>query len=162
MVLAVLHVCTCAIMWKLSTLPATSTPWPVLQLLFVNSMRRAFWFKLMNRSHCNRSLPKRNHRNTNFSIICTPDKECAQFQEAHTATGEFDNKKNNSEEVNLKPHSFDGEDLISWVLVAHGINRLTTAAYLLGNALVFVLYLFPLLFRIFEHSSFIEYVVDND
>ena len=51
-------------------------------------------------------------------------------------------------------------NLNTWEAVAHGLNRITTVLYLLGNAIVFALYLCPLLYRIIVHSAVNGYVID--
>ena len=52
------------------------------------------------------------------------------------------------------------ENMNSWEAVAHGLNHITTILYLLGNAIVFTLYLYPLLYRIIVHSAVNGYVTD--
>ena len=53
------------------------------------------------------------------------------------------------------------EELNSWKNVALGLNCLTTAFYLLGNAVAFGFYMYPLLHRIVKHSTITSYVVDT-
>lgn len=50
--------------------------------------------------------------------------------------------------------------LNSWAAVAHGLNRVAAATYLLGNVLVFACFLYPLLYRIAAHSRKTGHVVD--
>lgn len=52
------------------------------------------------------------------------------------------------------------EEANSWEAVALGLNRLTILFYLLGNAIVFVIYLCPLFYCIYAHSATESYVFD--
>ena len=51
-------------------------------------------------------------------------------------------------------------DLESWTAVALGINSVMNTIYIVGNLLVFALYLCPLLYRIILHSTISGYVAD--
>lgn len=51
-------------------------------------------------------------------------------------------------------------DLESWTAVALGINSVINTIYILGNLLVFALYMCPLLYRIIVHSTASDYVAD--
>lgn len=54
------------------------------------------------------------------------------------------------------------DDKETWGAVAYGVNRVTTTIYLLGNVLVFALYMCPLLYRIGMYSASNGYMVDTE
>lgn len=167
--LAVIHLLTCALNAKLYTLAeeATSKPPPLLHLIFVKFFRRSFWIELFKcRSRVARDVSHRSHP-TNSSGGETPGTECVLLTEgratgAHThesASAEVTNKKNfGSEEASAK--EMDAKETNAWMELFFALNRLTTAIYLIGNALVFSFFLVPLLYRMIVHYSVKEYVED--
>lgn len=173
LVLAVLHVCACAIMWKLATLTETK-PWPVLQLLFVKCMRLAFWQQLFKCGSLFRtsSAPLEvNYHQANSSSANTPGTECVQLPGGHASDSSCNDEKITPTKVTTKAAG-DGEEIDkeklpveenepnTWMEVSFGVNRLITVAYLLVNALAFAFYLCPLLYRIIRHYSVVDYVND--
>ena len=175
--LAAFQVCNCAIIWKLLTLPRTSRPWHVLQILFVQSTRRKFWAQLLQK-HCNRCLRETRGVNRQPALanriassssyaecVGEPTRETKyELAERHIGAEIAPVKavidENNAEASvpELKP--LTERALNSWEELAFGINRMINVIYLVGNALVFRLYLYPLLMRIIEHSANNVYVVD--
>lgn len=188
LLLAAYQVCSCAIVWKLSTLPDTSKPSLLLHLLFVCFTRGTFWLQLLKRCRRRFCGPRKVSRQRAIRIVAhTPGTESVQLQTPNErsesgyckeSTPPEEDVKVAIEEEELEDNkgvSNVEEELViakyiigktqksySWVAVALGLNRVTTIAYLLGNALTFTFYLYPLLYRIIVHSAVIGYIIDTD
>lgn len=168
LLLAAFHVCACAVIWKISTLPDTSKPWHILDLLCVQCTRRSFWqclWKLCRRRLCS---PRGVRRQTSIAGS-TPSPESVPLQKPQVQSiAVTDEEITQTESDKKDPYGHVVAVLAkrllengnSWEEVALGLNRITTFSYLLGNALVFALYLSPLLYRIMVHSAVVGYLVD--
>ena len=172
--LAALHVCACAIVWKLSTLPESSKPSLVLRLLFIRSMRWSFWVQFLT--------TYRFHRKpTSITARSTPGAEYAHCellqrqrpnQQQVIGNGKdiqptyADTNSTRDDEVQVEKLTNKSHEKVeigeTWEAIATGLNRLTIVSYLLGNALVFAIYLYPLFYRIIMHSAVSGYVLDID
>ena len=174
LMLAALHVCACAIVWKLSTLPETSNPSLVLRLLFVRSMHRSFWVQFLTACRFHR-------KPTSITAGSTPGAESAYCElpqrQRHNLQQVMGNGKDiqptyadtnstRDAEVQVEKHTNKSYEKVkigeTWEAIATGLNRLTIVSYLLGNALVFAIYLYPIFYRIIMHSAISGYVLDID
>ena len=153
--------CTNAIIGNLSTLPDTSKPGPLLQLIFVHCQQRLFWLWLLNRC-CNRLC---RHGVARYPptdrTTATPTATQQVPLELHSEVPN-DVVKNEFVSEKVVPEKLfeKSEGMSSWKSVSEGLNLWFIVIYLLGNALVFAVYLFPLLCRIFVQSSLSSFVVD--
>ena len=163
LLLAAFHVCTNAIIGKLSTLPDTSKPGHLLQLIFVHCQRRVIWLRLLNRC-CDWFCQRGEARYPPANRAAAAPTITQQVPLELRSEVPNDVVKNESVCETVVPEKVfeKSEGLSSWKSVSEGLNRWFIVAYLLCNALVFALYLFPLLCRIFVQSSLSSYVLDID
>ena len=129
LVLSVFHAASCALLMQQWISPRTI--WLRMQ-------------RLWRRRRATNSIG-RNTRGVEHVQVPTQNIECA----SPAAAGE--DQHDAKEEVTVVCDV--------WEAVPFGLNCLITAVYLLGNAIVFVLYMWPLLYRITSHSEATSYLV---
>lgn len=163
LVLAAFNVCCCAVVWMLFSMADKSKPWRVLHVLLVHCTGRKFWVQLLRRCrrrfHKFRAAPddtaiqldKCGHsRNKRIEFVRQSSSQVPP-ESGHVA-GENKKEVDGVDVPGDKTPEPSEEDPNSWKAVALGLNRVNTLAYLLGNAIVFALFLGPLLHRIFMYS----------
>ena len=180
LLLSAFYVSACAVMWKLYSMPTSSKPWLVFYLLFVHCMRLTFWLQLLKHCCCccfccfcsTRKMPKEaairkmsdTLKTERIRLSTKPDQTASGNNEG------IERQEVDKQDVGQTKVKFGRpvgklferiENINSWKNVALGLNCLTTAFYLLGNALAFAFYLYPLLYRIIKHSAITGYVVDT-
>lgn len=170
MVLAVLHVGACALMWKLSKMEDTSRPRPLLQLLFVHCTNRSFWRRLCEQCGCCRSRDARgvSDRHPHVAVVSSSSAESAQqLPEVTVPLKELNEQVSTTSANNKNVQEIEALEILekqlnhnSWAAVSDGVNRVTVAVYLLGNALAFVFYMCPLFYLYIEHLFVVDYLND--
>ena len=164
-------------MWKLCILPNTSKSPRALQLLFVHCLHRTFWFQLL-KGCCRFYSPSDKLRQPiNYADIDRLEVELTEHLklpirqdllendqiEEITQNGHKTHEDSKQNVMMLKDKLLHkSEELETWTAVAVGINRMVNSVYMLGNVLVFSLYLCPLLYRIIVHSVVSDYFVEID
>ena len=177
LVLAAFHVCGTGILWEIAAMPENSKPWRVLRLLFVQCTRCSFWDQLLNRLWMRLCAHATVHRGPADNLQINergplPSTQIHVHVPSYSEIGkiEEDAPKDNRNNVEGEAEVFEEKEdafqcskktLDSWEAVAFGMNRVIIAIYLLGNALVFVLFFCPLLFHMIKHLSVKVYVIDK-
>ena len=177
LLLAVFHVCACAVEWKLVSMQSSSKPRLVWHLLFVRCMRRSFWLKMIQRFRRWASAPRGIRPHSELSVqhpfstegaVSLPTETvipAMQNVEQLTPTN-TDKSKNTSERKAVEAKKLCDEEevshLHSWEAVAQGVNYVVSAIYLFFNALLFAICMCPLLIRIFDHAYVTPYLINRD
>ena len=170
LLLAVLHVCACAVEWKLISTQSSTKPRLVWHLLFVRCTRRSFWLQLIQRIRlC--SAPRATRPHSELSVQHPFSAEGAVWFPTESVIpalqnveqlmpSDIDKSTDTGERkaVEAKKLCNEEEDLHSWEAVAHGVNYVVSAIYLFSNALLFAICMCPLLIRIFYHASVTPYL----
>ena len=150
---------------KIYKLPRKSKPWPVLRLLLVQSTRRTFWLQLLQRCRASRG----DRRSSAIGVaedtrapeqLQTPPISippavgiCDEVTPADDAENEDSKEEAKTEPAVELLERAEEQQVDTWKAIALRLSGLTTAAYLLGNALLFAFYMCPLLYRIISHSA---------
>lgn len=180
LLLAAFHVCACAIVLKINSLPEESKPGFFMRLLFVNCTQLFFWLKLVQRCCCScTARGVSQHSDISSSARAQQHTENLHMNTIHS-THEQNNKEENTKAnegilaANIKLDTPESMQNIvdknakllkighTWNDVALGMNRLITTIYVFCNVLVFALYMIPLLFRVIHYFGAREYTNDTD
>ena len=140
-----------------------------MHTLFVRFMQCYFWLQLLQRfRRC--SAPRTispqpatsvEHTFGTEGTVWLPTESSMRHEEQLASTDADESTHTNEREaVAAKKQSNKKEALNSWEAVAHGLNVIVSTIYLLANAIVFAIYMCPLLFLIFRHNSVTSYIND--
>ena len=168
LLLAVFHVCACVIEWRLITMSSSSKPGYLMDMLCVRCMRRTFWLQLLHRflrrHPSSRAISPQPETFVTEGIVWYRTKAATaemSHEDQRTATdSEKTNTTSEQETIASTKLKDEAKVLSSWEEVAHGLNLHVSAIYLFANALIFAIYMCPLLLLILEHSFVTNYVID--